>query len=134
MTIRGLNHITLATTDLPRAIAFYTDGLGMALDHQWAAGAYLSAGSLWLCLSVDTHVDAQTDYTHLAFDIAPEDFDSVKAALQKAGAKIWKENRSEGESFYFTDPDGHRLELHVGSLASRLAHIKAQKSEGLRCS
>lgn len=133
MTIRGLNHITLATTDLPRAVAFYTDGLGMSLDYEWESGAYLSAGSLWLCLSVDARVDAATDYTHLAFDIAAEDFAQAKSSLLKAGAKAWKDNRSEGDSFYFTDLDGHQLELHVGSLASRLAHIKTQNHEGLGC-
>ncbi len=28
MTVTGVNHITLAVTDLPRAITFYTDLLG----------------------------------------------------------------------------------------------------------
>jgi len=126
MTIRGLNHITLATTDLVRACAFYTDALGLKLQHLWDDGAYLSAGSLWLCLAVDDHVNRVTDYTHVAFDIAPEDFATTCACLVRHGAQEWKQNRSEGDSFYFTDPDGHRLELHVGNLVSRLAHISEQ--------
>jgi catechol 2,3-dioxygenase-like lactoylglutathione lyase family enzyme len=132
MAIRGLNHITLATTNVPRAVAFYTGALGMTLEHQWNHGAYLSAGKLWLCLSSDGPVVQATDYTHIAFDVAPEAFTPVCAALTAHGATQWKENRSEGDSFYFTDPDGHRLELHVGDLASRLAHISEQSVKGSR--
>jgi len=129
MTIRGLNHITLATTDLPRAIAFYTGALGLTLEHQWQRGAYLSAGNLWFCLSVEDHVTLAADYTHFAFDIAAEDYAATCARLEKHGAQEWKANRSEGDSFYFSDPDGHRLELHVGDLASRLAHISQQQGK-----
>jgi len=127
MTIRGLNHITLATTDLPRAIAFYTDALGLTLEHEWKQGAHLSAGNLWLCLSVEDHVSNATDYTHVAFDVKAEDFAKTCTRLIKHGVKSWKTNRSEGDSFYFSDPDGHRLELHAGDLASRLAHISQQQ-------
>lgn len=130
MTIRGLNHITLATADLPRAVAFYHDALGLTLDHQWDAGAYLSAGDLWICLSFDETASPSGDYTHLAFDVAAEDFSETCDRLVTAGATVWKENRSEGDSFYFADPDGHKLELHVGNLASRLAHIAQQNVNG----
>ncbi len=130
MAIRGLNHITLATVDLPRALAFYTGALGLTLEYRWENGAYLSAGDLWLCLSVDGHVDRVTDYTHIAFDVSADEFTSICARLAAHGATQWKENRSEGDSFYFSDPDGHRLELHVGDLASRLAHISEQTAKG----
>ncbi|GHL45122.1 hypothetical protein ECZU28_51170 [Escherichia coli] len=33
------------------------------------------------------------------------------ALLAQAGAEVWKDNRSEGASYYFLDPDGHKLEL-----------------------
>ena len=129
MTVRGLNHITLATTDLARAVSFYTGALGLGLEHRWENGAYLSAGDLWLCLMLDDHVSAATDYTHIAFDVASVDFAATRARLLRFGAQQWKQNRSEGDSFYFTDPDGHRLELHVGSLTSRLAHISRQPAK-----
>ena len=121
--IRGINHITLAVADLDRSVTFYADTLGLALRYRWDDGAYLEAGSLWLCLSRDPAAATarRADYTHFAFDIAAQDFDSFAARLKAAGITSWKDNRSEGASFYFLDPDGHRLELHVGDLASRLA-------------
>jgi len=124
--IQGLNHLTLAVTDLERSVAFYRDLLGFELRALWADGAYLEAGPLWLCLSVDAAAEGapRDDYTHYAFDVAAEDFDAF-ADRVRAQAPVWKDNSSEGSSLYFLDPDGHRLELHVGNLASRLAHYRA---------
>ncbi|HBP6801995.1 LysR family transcriptional regulator [Pseudomonas aeruginosa] len=45
---------------------------------------------------------------------------------------VWKQNRSEGDSFYFLDPDGHRLEAHVGDLRSRLAACRQAPYAGMR--
>jgi len=43
--------------------------------------------------------------------------------LAGRAARCWKRDVSEGASFYFLDPDGHRLELHEGDLDSRLAAV-----------
>ncbi len=127
--IRGLNHLTLATADLDRAVAFYSDVLGFELKKRWTGGAYLQAGALWICLSPDPEARTRphSDYTHLAFDVAQADFESAVERLKNTGAHCWKDNRSEGESFYFLDPDGHKLELHVGNLQSRLAAMSASE-------
>jgi len=131
--IQGLSHLTLAVTDLDRSVSFYCDVLGLDLRALWAEGAYLEAGSLWLCLSVDAAAEAvqRSDYTHYAFDVAPDDFEAL-ADRVRARAPQWKDNRSEGASLYFLDPDGHRLELHMGSLASRLDRYRAQAKAGVR--
>lgn len=130
--VRGLNHLTLAVTDLERSLGFYRDLLGMSVRAHWSEGAYLKAGSLWLCLSVDQKAaDAvRCDYTHIAFDVAPTDFPALCRSVQEA-APVWKENRSEGHSLYVLDPDGHRIELHVGDLASRLDHYRRRMPPGM---
>jgi catechol 2,3-dioxygenase-like lactoylglutathione lyase family enzyme len=130
--ITGLNHITLAVRELERSIFFYRDVLGFHLRARWSDGAYLEAGSLWLCLSSEpaARTAPYPDYTHIAFDVSENDLGALSERIRGA-AVIWKENRSEGPSVYFLDPDGHKLELHVGSLASRLAHYRTNPAEGV---
>ncbi|AWK85824.1 VOC family protein [Azospirillum thermophilum] len=130
--MRGLNHLTLAVSDLDRSLGFYRDLLGFRLRARWPAGAYLEAGPLWLCLSVDPQASraVRCDYTHVAFDVAAEGFAGL-AERVRAVAPLWRENRSEGCSLYVLDPDGHRLELHVGSLDSRLEDYRRRRPEGM---
>jgi len=129
LKIRGLNHLTLAVADLDRSVSFYRDILGCGLRALWNSGAYLEAGTLWICLSLDPAAQSteRSDYTHYAFDVAAEDFEALSEKVM-AHATMWKENESEGASLYFLDPDGHRLELHVGSLEARLAHYREASS------
>lgn len=130
--VRGVNHITLAVRDLRRSIHFYRELLGFDLRARWPDGAYLEAGQLWLCLSVDAAVSesVRADYTHMALDVREGDIDAFARRLQGEGG-IWKENRSEGASLYILDPDGHKLELHAGSLSSRLAHYRRNPRSGM---
>lgn len=129
--LTGLNHLTLAVADVARSLAFYQQLPGMQLHARWDKGAYLSCGELWLCLSLDDEVTAKLDYTHYAFSLSGQDFPKVAKQLETLGAVVWKENKSEGESFYFLDPDGHRLELHVGGLAQRLAACREKPYAGM---
>ncbi|MGU3524274.1 fosfomycin resistance glutathione transferase [Enterobacteriaceae bacterium C23F] len=129
--LTGLNHLTLAVTNIDQSIAFYQQLPGMRLRARWDKGAYLSCGELWLCLSLDDEVTRKQDYTHYAFSLTAEDFPKVVKLLETLGAVVWKENKSEGESFYFLDPDGHRLELHVGDLTQRLAACREKPYAGM---
>ncbi|MBA4805018.1 MAG: fosfomycin resistance glutathione transferase [Brevundimonas sp.] len=133
--VTGLNHLTFAVGDLERSVAFYRDVLGCELRAIWATGAYLEAGSLWLCLSLDAEVRRapHADYTHAAFSVEADAFEALAARLRET-AVIWKDNRSEGASLYFLDPDGHRLELHVGDLETRLRHYRERPELGVTVS
>lgn len=131
MRVTGVNHITLAVSDVDRAIRFYRDVLGCSLRASWTRGAYLEAGTLWICLSYDpaTRAEPHPDYTHLAFDVVDTDFDDLADRVRQS-APVWKDNRSEGSSLYFLDPDGHKLELHTGSLTSRMQHCRHEPPLG----
>ncbi|GAB6853090.1 FosA5 family fosfomycin resistance glutathione transferase [Asaia astilbis] len=125
--LQGVNHVTLCVHDLERAIDFYGGLLGCSMRARWDRGAYLEAGALWLCLECAPSALCQPrqDDTHLAFTVTPAGFITLSQKL--AGrVTLWKENTSEGESLYFLDPDGHKLEIHVGSLATRLSHWRSR--------
>jgi catechol 2,3-dioxygenase-like lactoylglutathione lyase family enzyme len=126
----GLNHITFAVQDIERSLAFYRGVLGCELHARWDSGAYLTIGDCWLCLSLDPSSSPSEGYSHVAFSIDAESFSSFQRTLTEQGVEIWKQNASEGDSAYFVDPDGHRLEVHVGDLESRLKAIRAEPYEG----
>lgn len=128
--LRGLNHITIAVSDLHRSLIFYTELLGMTGHVRWDAGAYLSLGDSWFCLSCDKAAPSQ-DYSHIALDIAEQDYQAFAEKLRAAGVVEWKHNKSEGNSLYVLDPDGHKLEIHCGNLQSRLNSLKIKPYSGL---
>ncbi|CAI8900441.1 Glutathione transferase FosA [Pseudomonas sp. IT-347P] len=132
--LTGLNHLTLAVSDLHRSLAFYRDVLQLRVEATWDTGAYLSLPGLWWCLSLDPlrKAEASVDYTHYAFSLDAADFSGFVQRLKAANVQEWRDNRSEGASFYFLDPDGHKLEAHVGDLASRLAACRQKPYAGMR--
>lgn len=128
--LTGLNHLTLAVSDLGRSWEFYTEYLGFVPKAKWNTGAYLLLGELWLCLSLET-VDKRNDYTHYALTVSPDAFAPLAEQLRSKQVAEWKINTSEGESLYFRDPDGHKLEIHCGNLESRLDYCRRHPYAGM---
>ena len=126
--IRGVNHITLVVADLERALGFYQGKLGLTLRALGPNSAYLEGGNLWLCLELG-QPDRRADDSHIALSCSAKDYATLCARLEDAPQ--WKSNRSEGASLYLCDPDGHKLELHLGTLQSRLAHYRANPAAGM---
>ena len=125
--VTGLNHITFAVLDLARSFDFYVCVLGCKPEARWENGAYLTAGDTWLALlrSDEPQPIVRPDYSHIAFSCPPDDFRRLSKAIDDAGGAAWSENVSEGDSHYFLDPDGHKLEIHVGDLQSRLTALRS---------
>lgn len=123
--ITGINHLTLAVTNLARSFAFYKDILQFKPLCKWEKGAYFLVGDLWFCLNVDEKRQPHLCYTHYAFNVDAQAFQAMRNKIMQNGIEIFKDNQSEGDSLYFLDPDGHKLEIHVGTWQSRL---KSKKS------
>lgn len=118
--ISGLNHITLAVKDVDKSFDFYSKVIGLKPLVKWDKGAYFLAGDFWFCINKDDLVNSRNDYTHYAFSVSHEQFKLLSEKLINSGVTIFKENTSPGDSLYFLDPDGHKLEIHVGNWRLRL--------------
>lgn len=121
--------VTLAVTDLSRAVAFYRDGLGLRTkgivgeEFEYGAVAFfeLQGGlrlALWpnVSLAHDTGlgVGAPTAVS-IGHNVATRDeVDDVMRQAANAGARIVKPARHTfwgGYGGYFQDPDGHLWEI-----------------------
>jgi glutathione S-transferase fosA5 len=120
--ITDLNHLTFAVSDLERSVAFYSELLGFSVRMRSLSSAYLESGTLWVALVLDPAVrrGPLPEYSHVAFSIAPSALRLLIERLTAAGVVRWQDS-DHSDSFYFLDPDGHKLELHSGDIHSRLA-------------
>ena len=123
--------LTLMVDDLPRSLAFYRDGMGLATrgitgqQYENGAVAFFEMNddlilALWPTESLrnDAHIDA----THKRLGAvsighivnSKSEVDAVMQQAQKAGAVIADPARDRfwgGYSGYFRDPDGHLWEI-----------------------
>jgi catechol 2,3-dioxygenase-like lactoylglutathione lyase family enzyme len=132
--VTGINHVTFSVGDLQVSFEFYVRVLGLRPVARWARGAYLLAGELWITLILDESArkDAPDEYTHVALSVSEDGFDALAERIRRSEARIWQENETEGASLYFTDPDGHKLELATSYLAARIAANRKDSPEGMR--
>jgi catechol 2,3-dioxygenase-like lactoylglutathione lyase family enzyme len=121
--ITALNHITLAVTEIERSFSFYRDVLGFRPLVKWNKGAYFLIGpeenGFWFCLNVDSNRQPTPCYTHYAFSVSESDFEKLSRKIIE-NTVLFKENTSPGDSLYFLDPDGHKLEIHTGNWNTRM--------------
>lgn len=118
--IIGINHITLAVTDVERSFLFYRDLLGLKPLVKWDKGAYFLIDDFWFCLNLDSSRIPTNCYTHYAFTVSEQEFEILSDKIIQSEVEIFKINTSPGHSLYFLDPDGHKLEIHVDSWKSRI--------------
>lgn len=129
--ITGINHITLSVRDIERSFQFYIEILGLTPIQKNARSCYVTAGGTWIAFDrYDGDLDRPLpDYSHIAFQVLPENFQKCVTRLQQAGCEAWQQNSTEGDSFYFLDPDGHKLEVHCTTLAERIQDGKRHWGE-----
>jgi catechol 2,3-dioxygenase-like lactoylglutathione lyase family enzyme len=114
---RGLRHLALRVSDVPRSIEFYTRVFGMKLVWQPDPdNAYLSSGCDNLALHRGAHGEPDAGaLDHLGF-IVPS-IDEVEAGWRSAQADgldiahPLRHHRDGSVSFYIRDPDGNVVQL-----------------------
>lgn len=121
----SISCVTVPVENLQKSIAFYRDGLGLAVEEQDEEHAALDLDGVYLVLlersEFGTYVErlgarpatrgnAETIISY--FTESKAEVDAVMAQAQKAGAQIVAASDEDGVySGYFTDPDGHAWEV-----------------------
>ena len=132
MTLRVMHiaELGLRVTDLPRAVAFYQEVLGLEIVRAYPTIVFLKAGELdsplgrgghpQLLVLFDRKVKldiALTTVDHFAFEIPLEQYPTERERLQQMGLelteRIWLGEYAwlQARSVFFDDPDGNTIEL-----------------------
>jgi len=120
----------LRVTDLPRAVAFYQEVLGLEIVRAYPTIVFLKAGELdsplgrgghpQLLVLFDRKVKldiALTTVDHFAFEIPLEQYLTERERLEQMGLelteRIWQGEYAwlQARSVFFDDPDGNTIEL-----------------------
>ena len=111
----GIDHIVLHVGDVRRAKDFYTGRLGMTVYRENDRQVFLHAGAQGVALfkkQGDSSLTTGNDLNHLALNVESGSYEALKADLEKHGVAV-SGRPGDDRCIYFSDPDGHRLQLMV---------------------
>jgi catechol-2,3-dioxygenase len=111
--VTGIDHVVLHVKDLAKSKKFYIDFLGMNIDHESSWQCFLKCGNQSVALfevEDEEEVHGGSEVNHMALRLASGELSRVKATLENAGIKV-NGRQNDPNCIYFSDPDGHRLQL-----------------------
>ena len=119
--VEGLDHVALAVRDVHATVRWYQDVLGLERrfeavwgDHPAVVGAG-TTGLAFFPVGTATPLPPPPRGTlavrHIAFRTDRENFARAHDALRARGIAYTTADHTAALSLYFTDPDGHQLEL-----------------------
>ena len=120
MELEGIDHIAIGVRDIERSVKWYIDVLGFERLHEgvWAGvPTFVGKGNTGIAL-FPARSDAQSPSAHcairmlhLAFRADRKNFLAAQKELKAHGIKFEFEDHEISHSIYFSDPDGHQLEI-----------------------
>ena len=113
-----LNHTIIHARDKEETARFLTETLGLRPHKTMGPFAVVQVGETSLDL-IETDGDIASQ--HFAFLVSEAEFDEIFSRIRKQGLSYWADparrqpgeiNRwDDGRGVYFTDPNGHFLEI-----------------------
>jgi len=115
LPIRGLYEVAIRVRDLAKSEVFYRETLGIevGLRNEQRRWLFLRVGGQagMVVLQED---NGTWPTQHFAFTVEEVDIETIATALQQRGVRVEGPVYHEwmpAKSVYFSDPDGHELEL-----------------------
>lgn len=121
MQLEGIDHVALAVRDVERLAEWYIEVLGFERLHEglWdGVPTFIGKGNTAIALFPVRDHDSKSGarfskirMLHLAFRANRDGFVAAQQELKKRGIKFEFQDHEISHSIYFSDPDGHHLEI-----------------------
>jgi|ERR1043166_1125751 catechol 2,3-dioxygenase-like lactoylglutathione lyase family enzyme len=119
MQLEGIDHVALSVRDIQQAAKWYVDILGFERRYADVWGevpTFIGKGDTAIALfpakdGANSPARGGVRMLHLAFRANRENFHAAQAELKRQGISIQFEDHQVAHSIYFSDPDGHQLEI-----------------------
>jgi catechol 2,3-dioxygenase-like lactoylglutathione lyase family enzyme len=115
---QGLDHVAIAVADVERSQRFYADILGLERAHEaWDVPVVMAANGTGVAIfdkrlhSGEGEGQPDVRILHIAFRLDRDGFERAREELAAQGLAPRFSDHGISHSIYFTDPDGHQLEL-----------------------
>lgn len=121
LRLDGIDHVALTVRDLGRSVTWYQAVLGLERRYEEVWGDFpvvLGVGTTSLALFPAAMPDPapppgreMLSVRHIAFRVSRAAFEQARDELEAHGLAPRFEDHTAAHSLYFTDPDGHQLEI-----------------------
>ena len=119
MQLEGIDHVAMSVRDVEKAAQWYIDVLGFErkFEGMWdGVPVFIGKGTTALALfpvrkRSGSSPPSDIRVLHLAMRASRKNFLAAQDELKRRGIKFEFQDHEISHSIYFSDPDGHQLEI-----------------------
>ena len=126
MNLDGIDHVALSVTDIERSARWYADVLGFKKQYAdaWEVPTFVARGTTAIALfpagtkgTASVNRPGLPQFLHLAFRADRVNFLAAQQELKARQIPFEFQDHEISHSIYFSDPDGHQLEITTYELS-----------------
>jgi catechol 2,3-dioxygenase-like lactoylglutathione lyase family enzyme len=119
MQLEGIDHVAMGVRDIERSADWYSRVLGFERLHAGAwngVPTFVGKGNTGIALFPASQPPQTSEHReirilHLAFRANRKNFLAAQRELKEHGIQFEFQDHEISHSIYFSDPDGHQLEI-----------------------